>query len=96
MSFGVVYALEASNQLEELFFYIAERRSPAVADSYTGAVVAACERLALLPLRGGPRDYIRPGLRVGPPHGRTAIAYATDADARTVSILGVFYGGQDY
>ena len=59
-------------------------------------MVAACEGLALFPLRGVPRDDIRPGLRVTHHNGRTVIAYATDADARTVSILGVFYGGQDY
>jgi plasmid stabilization system protein ParE len=42
------------------------------------------------------RDDIRPGLRVTHHKGRTVIAYAVDADARTVSILGVFYGGQNH
>jgi plasmid stabilization system protein ParE len=59
-------------------------------------VVATCEGLALFPLRGVPRDDIRPGLRVTHHKGRTVIAYAVDADTRTVSILGVFYGGQDH
>jgi toxin ParE1/3/4 len=67
-----------------------------VAERYTGAVVATCEGLALFPLRGVPRDDIRPGLRVTHHKGRTVIAYAVDADTRTVSILGVFYGGQDH
>ena len=93
--YGVVYAPEATDQLEELFLYIAERRSPAVAERYTSAVVETCEGLALFPLRGVPREDIRPGLRVTHHKGRTVIAYAVDADARTVSILGVFYGGQD-
>ena len=83
------------DQLEELFFYIAERRSPAVAERYTSAVVETCEGLALFPLRGVPREDIRPGLRVTHHKGRTLIAYAVDTDARTVSIVGVFYGGQD-
>lgn len=41
------------------------------------------------------REDIRPGLRVTHHKGRTVIAYSVDADSRTVSILGVLYGGQD-
>ena len=67
-----------------------------VAERYTDAVVATCESLALFPQRGVPREDIRPGLRVTHHKGRTLIAYAVDDCARTVSILGVFYGGQDY
>jgi plasmid stabilization system protein ParE len=77
-----------------LFVYIAEQRSPAVAERYTSAVVETCERLALFPLRGVPREDIRPGLRVTHHEGRTLIAYAVDEGARIVSVVGVFYGGQ--
>lgn len=59
-------------------------------------MVASCEGLALFPLRGVPREDIRPGLRVTHHKGRTLIAYAVDEDTRTVSVLGIFYGGQDY
>ena len=59
-------------------------------------MVATCEGLALFPLRGVPREDIRPGLRVTHHKGRTLIAYAVDEDTRTVSVLGIFYGGQDY
>ena len=59
-------------------------------------MVATCEGLALFPLRGVPREDIRPGLRVTHHKGRTLIAYAVDEDTRTVSILGIFYSGQDY
>jgi plasmid stabilization system protein ParE len=58
-------------------------------------VIATCEGLALFPLRGVSREDIRPGLRVTHHKGRTVIAYAVDTEARTVSILGVFYGGRD-
>jgi plasmid stabilization system protein ParE len=78
-----------------LFVYIAEQRSPAVAERYTSAVVETCERLALFPLRGVPREDIRPGLRVTHHEGRTLIAYAVDDGARIVFVVGVFYGGQD-
>ena len=66
-----------------------------MAERYTGAVVETCERLALFPLRGAPRNDIRPGLRVTHHRGRTLIAYAVDQGARLVSVIGVFYGGQD-
>ena len=59
-------------------------------------MIATCEGLALFPLRGVPREDIRPGLRVTHHKGRTVIAYGVDTDARTVSIVGVFYGGQDH
>lgn len=66
-----------------------------MAARYTSAVVETCERLALFPMRGVPRDDIRPGLRVTHHRGRTLIAYAVDEAARLVSVIGVFYGGQD-
>jgi len=59
-------------------------------------VVTTCQGLALFPLRGAAREDIRPGLRLTHHKGRTVIAYAVDEDAQTVSILGVFYGGQDH
>jgi plasmid stabilization system protein ParE len=95
MEYGVVYAPEATDQLEELYRYVAERRSPAVAEHYTSAVIETCEGLAIFPLRGVSREDIRPGLRVTHHRGRTVIAYAVDSESRTVSILGVLYGGQD-
>jgi plasmid stabilization system protein ParE len=49
--------------------------------------------LRTFPHRGTQRDDIRPGLRVTNYKKRAVIAFAVD-DGR-VSILGVFYGGQD-
>lgn len=66
-----------------------------MAERYTSAVVETCERLALFPLRGVPREDIRSCLRVTHHEGRTLIAYAVDVGARIVSVVGVFYGGQD-
>ena len=65
------------------------------AERYTTAVMASCESLANFPLRGVALDDIRPGLRLTHHKGRTVIAYAVNQDARIVSIIGVFYGGQD-
>lgn len=90
-----MYAPEAADQLEELYRYIADQASPAVAQRYTQKVIETCEALALFPLRGVSREDILPGLRVTHHRGRTVIAYAVDSDAHSVCILGVFYGGQD-
>ncbi len=49
MSYSVVFAPEASDQLEALFLYIAEHSSLAIAERYMDAVVATCEGLMLFP-----------------------------------------------
>ena len=96
MSYAVVFAPEAEDQLADLYLYIANEASPSTAQRYTDAIVSCCERLANFPHRGTPRDDIRPGLRITNYKGRTVIAFAVDEDVRQVSIFGVFYGGQDY
>ena len=50
----------------------------------------------MFPCRGIRRDDIRPGLRITNYKKRVVIAFDVDVDAALVSILGVFYGGQDY
>lgn len=53
-----------------------------------------CESLHTFPHRGTMRDDVRPGLRITNYRKRAVIAF--DVDAEQVSIIGVFYGGQDY
>jgi len=96
MLYEVVFAPEADDQLEELFSYIAGSASVLTAERYTSAIVATCEGLSKFPRRGVSRDDIRPGLRVTHHRGRTIIAYAIDDATHRVTILGVFYGGQEY
>ncbi len=48
------------------------------------------------PHRGTKRDDLRPGLRIVPFKKRTAIAFEVDKSRRVVTILRVFYGGQNY
>ena len=96
MPYSVVFSPEASDQLEALQLYIAAESSLPVASRYTEAVVVTCENLRLFPLRGVARDDIRPGLRVTHHRGRTVIAYVVDEVAQTVSVVGVFYGGQSF
>lgn len=94
MKYRVIFSPEAEEQLAELFHYIATAASPGIAERYIDAIITYCETLDTFPLRGAQRDDIRPGLRVTNYKGRTVIAF--DVDAQQVSIIGVFYGGQDY
>jgi len=94
MRHRVVFPPEAEDQLAALYGYIATAVSPGIAERYVNAIVTYCESLDTFPLRGAKRDDIRPGLRITNYRGRTMIAFAVDA--QQVSIMGVFYGGQDY
>ncbi|QDX82077.1 plasmid stabilization protein [Denitratisoma sp. DHT3] len=94
MSYRVVFSPQAQERLVELYRYIAEAASPVVAARYTDAIVTYCETLCAFPLRGTQRDDVRSGLRVTHYKKRAVIAFAVDTDV--VSILGIFYGGQDY
>lgn len=93
MAYAVRFAPEALEQLAGLYRYIAKAASPGIAQRYTDAIVSHCEELQTFPLRGNPRDDIRPGLRITNYRKRAVIAFAVDDEQ--VSILGVFYGGQD-
>jgi toxin ParE1/3/4 len=94
--YSVVFAPEAEDNLVEIYEYIAAHASPAIAERYTSAIVAYCEGLKTFPRRGTQRHDIRPGLRVTNYQGRAVIAFEVDDATRTVSVLGVFYGGRDY
>jgi len=94
MSYRVVFSPEAEEHLAALYGYIAAAASPDIAARYTEALVSYCESLRTFPHRGTMRDDVRPGLRITHYKKRAVIAF--DVDAEQVSIIGVFYGGQDY
>ncbi|CAN7774307.1 type II toxin-antitoxin system RelE/ParE family toxin [Variovorax sp. LjRoot84] len=92
--YRVVFSPEAEEQLADLYHYIARAASPDIAARYAEAIVAYCESLQTFPHRGTKRDDVRPGLRITHYRKRTVIAF--DVAAEQVSIIGIFYGGQDY
>jgi plasmid stabilization system protein ParE len=94
MSYRVIFTPEAEDQLVALYHYIAEKTSPEIAAQYTEGIVSYCESLHTFPHRGIMRDDVRPGLRITNYKKRAVIAFHVDADL--VSIIGVFYGGQNY
>jgi toxin ParE1/3/4 len=95
MSYTSAFTPEAQEQqLLELYRYIAAAASPVIAERYTNAIITYCEELRTFPHRGYRRDDIREGLRVTNYRKRVVIAF--DVDAEQVSVIGIFYGGQDY
>jgi toxin ParE1/3/4 len=94
MTYSVVFSPEASEDLLEIYRYIAKEASPAIAQRFTDGIVNHCERFRKFPERAVRRDDIRPGLHITNYKGRVVIAFAVEVSE--VSILGVFYGGRDY
>ena len=94
MSYRVVFSPQAEEQLVELYHYIANAASPAIAARYTEAIVSYCESLRMIPLSGTQRDDVRPGLRITNYRKRAVIAFHVNAEQ--IAIVGIFYGGQDY
>ena len=90
----VIFTPEAQEQLVALYCYIADAASAEIAERYTSAITAYCESLQTFPHRGTRRDDVRTGLRVTNYKRRAVIAFVVDADL--VSVIGIFYGGQDY
>ncbi len=89
----VVFSAEAEAQLIAIYEYIANQASPLVALRFTQAIAARCEKLKNMPRRGTRRDDLRPDLRTIGFRRRVTLAFAVDE--RTVTIVGIFYGGRD-
>ncbi|MFE0759334.1 type II toxin-antitoxin system RelE/ParE family toxin [Inquilinus sp. NPDC058860] len=89
----MIFAPQAKAQLLALHQRISEAASPAVAERYTTAIVQYCRSLSTFPERGTRRDDLRPGLRLLGFRRRVTIGLTLND--RVVTILGVFYGGQD-
>lgn len=68
----------------------------ALADRTVDRIRAFLGELGRAPHRGARRDDLRPGLRIVPFGKRTAIAIEIDDERLVVTVLRVFYGGQDY
>ncbi len=91
---AAAFSPEAEAQITRLYEYIAAHASPTIAETYTGAIVERCERLGEMQLVGTARDDIRRGIRTLSFRKRVIIAYSVAQ--KTVTILAIFYGGQDY
>lgn len=93
MSHRVEFSPEAQDDLDELFFWLADAASLEVARRYTTRIHVYCEALTTFPNRGSLRDDIRPGLRLVGFEKRVLIAFYVGDTA--VTIMRVLYGGRD-
>jgi len=93
VNYRVSLALKAKAQLDAIYDYIAAEASPETARRYTDAIIDKCHSLSDFPKRGTPRDDIRPGVRTLAFRRRVTIAYLVEPGE--VTILGLFYAGQD-
>ncbi|MDR5809197.1 type II toxin-antitoxin system RelE/ParE family toxin [Caballeronia sp. LZ019] len=94
MIWRVQFAPEALDQLRRLEKRIAYAGAPITAERYVDSIVDFCMQLETFAARGVARDDLLPGLRITHFRKHTIIAYALKTEV--VSIVGVFYGGQDY
>lgn len=90
----VIFAPEARTDLLELYEWISAKASPEVAMTYIDRIERYCSGFDLASERGQARDDIRTGLRVIGFERRVTIAF-TVSD-QTVTILRLFYGGQNW
>ncbi|AZE59941.1 MULTISPECIES: type II toxin-antitoxin system RelE/ParE family toxin [Pseudomonas fluorescens group] len=96
MSYSVVFSPEVLAQLDALEDCISDVGSPSIAARFIDNLVNYCESLGLFPLRGARRDDLLTGLRIMHYRRSTIIAFRVRPECETVSIVGVFYSGQDY
>ena len=95
MSRTVVYSPRTRQQLTELYYWIAQQSGfPDRAERYVSAILDYCDSLSEFPMIGIARDDLRPGLRTIGFRRRIVIAFAVSEE--TVTIHGIYYGGQDY
>jgi toxin ParE1/3/4 len=89
-----VFTPEARTDLFDIYDAIAAKAGLQIAISYLERIEAYCLGFELASERGHRRDDIRPGLRILGFERRVTITIAVD-DA-TVTILRLFYGGQNW
>jgi len=91
---AVVYAPEAERDLADLYEYLADAASPAIAIAFLRRARTWLAGFDIASERGTRRDDLRPGLRVIGFERRVTAAFVV-SDER-VLILRLFYGGQDW
>jgi toxin ParE1/3/4 len=94
--YEVVFDRAARQDLKDIFDYISDRSSPAVAERFTKSLFEHCARLEHMPERGTRRDELRRGLRTVGYRRRATILFEVDHERSQVVILGIYYGGRSY
>lgn len=93
MSFEVVLAAGALEDLRSIFVYVAEATDIATAEAYNKRIRGVCFGLSEFPRRGTVRDNLTPGARTVPFERRAVIVYVVQR--RTVRILRILHKGRN-
>lgn len=94
MTYRILFSPSARRQLEAIYDYVAEASTADTAERFTDAILDHIAKLSDFPRRGTPRDDLAPGLRTLSFRRRITIAFAVESDL--VSVIGIFYGGQNF
>ena len=86
----------ARQQLAEIEDYIVGQEAPVEAYDFVWRLTEFCYELGLFPRKHLERDDIRKDLHIVGFEGSTTIAYHVNDTTRVVSVLGIFYGGQNW
>jgi len=93
MDFDVRFSQEATEDLFEIWLYIARDSGADRADGIEARLRASCLKLANFPGRGSPHEQLEPGLRSIPFERRATIYYRIGRDS--VEIVRIRYAGRD-
>ncbi|AYD00074.1 type II toxin-antitoxin system RelE/ParE family toxin [Neorhizobium sp. NCHU2750] len=93
MSYKVVFSPAASDDLEDLYIYLAIEMGIEPAREYVGKIKAYCLGFSTFPQRGVLRDDIWYGLRLVGYRRRATIAFQVRGDV--VRILRIYHRGRD-
>jgi len=86
----------ATDQLIAIEDYIVDNDAPIYAYDFVWRITQFCYELGLFPRKFTQRDDIKNDLHIVGFEGSVTIAYHVNDSARVVSVLGIFYGGQNW
>ncbi|HEX8513998.1 MAG TPA: type II toxin-antitoxin system RelE/ParE family toxin [Allosphingosinicella sp.] len=92
MAFEVRFSQDATDDLFEIWLYIAGDSGPDRANAVEARLRMSCLKLANFPGRGSPHEELEPGLRSIPFERRATIFYRIGRDS--VEIVRVRYAGR--
>lgn len=93
MSYRVVFSPAASDDLENLFIYLASEIGPRKARDYVGEIKAYCLGFSTFPQRGMLRDDLWPNFRPVGYRRKATIAFQVRGDF--VRIVRIYHRGRD-
>jgi plasmid stabilization system protein ParE len=94
MTYSVSFDRKSRAELRSLIRYITKKNSARIAEGYAQDIVTFSEELHTFPHRGTARPDLAAGVRTMGFKGRITVAFRVSDELRTVTIVGIFYGGR--